>query len=118
MKKNICDLKFDCPGGNDEFCGENVNFKPYKEICDSLISRYLRKETNSSEILPKLDYTTTGKSKYLLHYPFKFFKNAKNSINCLPNEYSCRFTKICIRIDNICDSILHCYYGDDEYECG
>lgn len=37
---------------------------------------------------------------------------------CDQGQYLCYWYNYCISIELICDGIHHCYFGDDEYNCG
>lgn len=37
---------------------------------------------------------------------------------CKKGEYLCKIIKFCISLKFVCDNINHCYYSDDEDNCG
>ena len=42
---------------------------------------------------------------------------SSSSIGCFPGEFYCKSTGYCISIEQVCDGINHCWYGDDETFC-
>lgn len=40
-----------------------------------------------------------------------------NMTRCNQGEYLCKFYKYCIKINQYCDGIDDCLYGDDEFNC-
>lgn len=52
-----------------------------------------------------------------IYYPFFQLENCFGT-KCKQNEYQCYFYSHCIPIENVCDGLTQCYYGDDEIDCG
>lgn len=86
------DLKIDCPYKSEEIKDREVS---YNSICF----------VNSNS----LSYLITN-----MHYAGKLCSESY----CPVGQYLCHQDKHCIAIDLVCDGIHHCYFGDDEYNCG
>lgn len=51
-------------------------------------------------------------------YPFSELKQCINIYICPKGYFLCKYSRYCIKIDNVWDDIRHCGKGEDELDCG
>lgn len=103
-----CDFKQDCRDGRDESseCILNNN-----STCDELI-----KEAETKKCHVK--YSSLGTLISKIHLPLKTLENCKKNELCDIGYFKCRKVFFCMSIEQVCDGIEHCPFGDDEIDCG
>ncbi|CAD5121128.1 DgyrCDS9667 [Dimorphilus gyrociliatus] len=108
-KDIICDFVYDCYDGTDE---DSVECD--KKFDSILSERY--QNVNNYKKKCSLKYNSVGNLDVRVREPFSLIKYCDRE-KCLKGEYLCQSSRYCISIEQVCDGINHCWYGDDEFNC-
>lgn len=96
-------------------CSFTSQLKEGFQRMSSLLKKYNFSKLHSPTMC-KVTYDSFGKLKTRPGFPF--FELANCSLtSCLKGQYLCKERNYCIDINNFCDGVAHCHYGDDEENC-
>lgn len=128
FKKLTLQIVGDNCGKNQFPCGNTClpDFKfcnSYKDCVNSSMEenlklckdkRFVNHSTNENPCI--LKYNSAGYLQDKLNLKYNTIYTCSLS-KCECGQYQCRFYSYCVSIEQICDGISHCLFGDDEEGC-
>ncbi|CAD5113413.1 DgyrCDS2584 [Dimorphilus gyrociliatus] len=89
------------------------------DLKDHIIRNYYARHKHLSKNTTqcRVEYDSLNQALTKANYPFEELLNCTNA-KCKIGDYQCKNVNYCVPVQYVCDKVVHCYWGDDEEDCG